>query len=744
MKKHILSFLMLFATISIAMAQPAMMTKGQVSDSTQVDTNSTCQDQELRISVEIVPMYGNDHFSHPQHPATGVGCPLGNRFRFTTSQIFSWYQWETSFHTTDPGDTDIFLADAVECGYVKVTVKDSYCRVGTDSIWFNLKDHISPLGDFIMEIGDDLYPTFSGIATSEHYKLALRRGYKPGEEGYAKDFFLSPGKWTYKNYDAHYQEDTTWMFNCLLYDTCQRLYNEIFIPGMLLETAQEDSTWHLNLKTMLHIDYNHHYEIYGFTFVYFVYSIDKYNNRHRVLDEDDNPIVLPPETTSWQIPGPRDHPYYQCGVAKVLDNGGYELVSLSNKVANPLYYEIFNIQNMESSQTYGFCVKYDHLQGAIVYGKDDCPGQTWDWEYDGESFTISGDSIIMPNDGTTRHWDIVYHGCDEEKTFRITSFIPYWVAPFEDPYLWKHQGCPTNLVAIDDEIFASGDFNCLWSTGETTNSIEVIQPGDYSVTIGAFYCLDSCSVQVRNNVEVSLVTVDLKTGRDKVFWQTTPEQAKYIDKVKVIRYDGSAYNAPYSQGYYLFSGIEDIPRNYHIIAVTKEGQNCPVISYERGTIHATCHESLDSIITLNWNIPYIEQGSPDNVIGFQICKYNSATQEVTVVKELDATDTSYTGNSSPFVGSRAVVAALFSNGERAFSNISSILDVDENQESLFTIYPNPAQGQFTVEGTGRMTITNLLGQTVLAKEIDGQMTLELPPGMYFVKLGNATRKVVVE
>ena len=96
-----------------------------------------------------------------------------------------------------------------------------------------------------------------------------------------------------------------------------------------------------------------------------------------------------------------------------------------------------------------------------------------------------------------------------------------------------------------------------------------------------------------------------------------------------------------------------------------------------------------------------------------------------------------------FLGS-AVVAALFSNGERAFSNVSTMLAVDENMENGFTIYPNPAQGRFTVEGSGKMVVTNLLGQTVLTKEIDGKETVELPRGMYFVKLDGTTRKVVVE
>ena len=72
------------------------------------------------------------------------------------------------------------------------------------------------------------------------------------------------------------------------------------------------------------------------------------------------------------------------------------------------------------------------------------------------------------------------------------------------------------------------------------------------------------------------------------------------------------------------------------------------------------------------------------------------------------------------------------------------LAVTKNTETTFNVYPNPAQGRFTVEGTGRMMVSNLLGQVVLVKEIDGQTTVALPQGMYFVKLGNEIRKIVVE
>ena len=79
-----------------------------------------------------------------------------------------------------------------------------------------------------------------------------------------------------------------------------------------------------------------------------------------------------------------------------------------------------------------------------------------------------------------------------------------------------------------------------------------------------------------------------------------------------------------------------------------------------------------------------------------------------------------------------------------FTPFIDVDGLDESETASFEISPNPAQGRFTVEGKGKMTVSTLLGQVVLTKEIDGKETVELPRGLYVLKLGNATRKVVVE
>ena len=68
----------------------------------------------------------------------------------------------------------------------------------------------------------------------------------------------------------------------------------------------------------------------------------------------------------------------------------------------------------------------------------------------------------------------------------------------------------------------------------------------------------------------------------------------------------------------------------------------------------------------------------------------------------------------------------------------------EDKEVAFKVYPNPSCGRITVEGKGQLVVTNALGQIFLTREIDGQTTIGIPQGLYFAKLGDSVKKIVVE
>jgi hypothetical protein len=64
------------------------------------------------------------------------------------------------------------------------------------------------------------------------------------------------------------------------------------------------------------------------------------------------------------------------------------------------------------------------------------------------------------------------------------------------------------------------------------------------------------------------------------------------------------------------------------------------------------------------------------------------------------------------------------------------------------LYPNPAQGSITIEGTGQVTVSNAIGQTVLTQWMDGKETFSLPKGFYLIRLENGDKvsveKLIVE
>ena len=152
---------------------------------------------------------------------------------------------------------------------------------------------------------------------------------------------------------------------------------------------------------------------------------------------------------------------------------------------------------------------------------------------------------------------------------------------------------------------------------------------------------------------------------------------------------------------------------------------------------------MNNTIEIGWNTP-----TGYDLLGYNICEWHEDDGSLTVIDYVGASVTSYTCSQSQFDQGYIVVQGVEAgkDGEtRLLSNRSmDLVGLGENEATTFKVYPNPAKDRFTVEGSGTMTVMNTLGQTVLTQEIDGKASVELPQGMYFVKLGGATRKVVVE
>lgn len=385
---------------------------------------------------------------------------------------------------------------------------------------------------------------------------------------------------------------------------------------------------------------------------------------------------------------------------------------------------------------------------VIIYAQEGCTDFYWNG---GDGYVPTHGNPITIDPQINDYWQFSYNGCDG---FYKHVVIEYADSPTPSSFthnLWKHPGEVIQLEAVgNDSVDWPYFYTFQWNTGETTRTIETVKSDTLICVITGLCGTATRTFIVRDNVELYRASVDLETNLNKTTWQVTEEQAEYISEVKVYRDGLLVGTVPYEQGYFLDAiGSDNAARNYRIVGVSIEGEDCPIESYEKGTIHTTYYQDVSNNLNMTWNIPYVEEGAQGTLTYFQICKYDPTTEELTVVDQVNASITDYTCGVNQFDGGYAVIAAVFNDGkgleELSFSNLTTdILGLSENVETAFRVYPNPAKDRVTVEGTGILTVTNTLGQTILSKEIDGKAKIDLPQGMYFVELNGITRKIVVE
>ncbi len=394
--------------------------------------------------------------------------------------------------------------------------------------------------------------------------------------------------------------------------------------------------------------------------------------------------------------------------------------------------------------TFNYCINdYD---GIVIEKEPGCnnPNTYWDVQLygSGQPSTIyQTDEITILPEQTDYLYFIAYQdGCEIYSRLFGIRFHEFQVQePWYQDFIWKRTGTNVTLEAPYGD-----DLEYQWSTGSHQPTITVTNPGIYWVRVyndcGELYD----TIPVRDNVEIELATCDLETNLNMVTWPTTPAQAEYVSQVEIKRDGLLVGTAPYTDGQFIDNiGSDAASRTYTVTAIATDGTPCPIVSYPKETIHMAYLTGINNTIEVNWNIP-----TGYDLLGYNICEWHEDDGSLTVIDYVGAGVTSYTCTESQFDEGYIVVQGVEAgkDGEtRLLSNRSmDLVGIGEKEKQNFNIYPNPSAGRVTVEGTGRLTITNVLGQTVLTREITGTETIELPMGVWFVKLDGTTRKVVVE
>lgn len=413
---------------------------------------------------------------------------------------------------------------------------------------------------------------------------------------------------------------------------------------------------------------------------------------------------------------------------------------------------IVDVTQCYNGQQFFICLnRYDAMAISIPETCNDY------WITVDNQFHTENPVIIEGSEGGFHY--IGFYGCG------LTTQIEFYVN-FVEPNvptettstIWKHQGYSISLEAIGTDSTDMYDFH--WNTGESIPIIEVTEPVTYTCGISDQCATATRTFIVRDNVEIYRATCDLRSNLNQVTWLTTPAQAEYISAVNIYR---NTYQlvatVPYLNGSFTDNiGSESTQWQYHIVGVDNEGNECPIPSYWKRTIHLDHVQGTGGGEILQWT-PYEEENPAKNtVIYYSI--YDVVDGEPQHVMDVGNFTNVYAYNPADFDGYGTVAAVFEGKGrdmeDLAFSNLTSeVLDIDEIEGKIrrFEMYPNPSNGPVTIKSNEQnseneftVTISNLMGQTVATGKTEGGVftTERLTPGIYFVNFDGNVQKLVVE
>lgn len=317
---------------------------------------------------------------------------------------------------------------------------------------------------------------------------------------------------------------------------------------------------------------------------------------------------------------------------------------------------------------------------------------------------------------------------------------------------------PDQSICLGDSVTLTGTISnpdsYLWSTGETTPTINVENDGEYWV-----YAEDLNGCSGRDTIYVSTMQtssqqillatinidpVDPNYGNNMITWEVDPLLVGSIDSVYIYREMGTntyvlVGTAAYADGEW--SDVVNSVGHAWKYKISLVGDPCgeSIQSSSVQTIHSWVSQ-FGGNYTIEWDAYVVDAKS--TVTWYKILSGNGLNA-LTVRDSVSGTLTSVT---LPNTTDSIFVVGAELNGSKSFSGLAlsnktpnpTVTGIHETETVLFSLYPNPANDQLnlSIEANDfQVEVLTLLGQVVLtehnAKILD---VSNLTKGTYIISI----------
>ena len=320
-----------------------------------------------------------------------------------------------------------------------------------------------------------------------------------------------------------------------------------------------------------------------------------------------------------------------------------------------------------------------------------------------------------------------------------------------------HLGADQNICLGDSATLTGTISNAnsyLWSTGETTPTINVENDGNYWV-----YAQDNNGCNGRDTIhvatmqtssqEILLATInidplDLTYGNNMITWYVDPLLVGSIDSVYIYREMGTNNYvlvgvAAYTDGQWS-DGVNSIVHAWKY-KISLVGDPCgeSIQSSSVQTIHSWVSEFAGNY-TIQWD-PYVVD-TKSTVTWYKILSGNGLNT-LTVRDSVSGTLTSVT---LPNTTDSIFVVGAELNGSKSFSGLAlsnktpnpTVTGIHEAETIAYSIYPNPANEQLNISigiEKFQVEVLTLLGQVLLTEHNVKTLNVSnLPQGTYILSV----------